>query len=40
MGRDRDLWPCDKVSDDRAMHSLVITALKLAKACRSKVQTN
>lgn len=33
-----DLWPCKRVSNDWAMHSLVIITLKLAKALRSKVQ--
>lgn len=40
MGRDwENLWPCDK-ADDLAKHSLVITALRLVKSLRSKVQTN
>lgn len=39
MKRDReDLWSCNRVSYDWAMHNLVIITMKLAKALRSKVQ--
>ena len=41
LWRDRDgLWPCHRVPGDWATHSVVIRALQLATALRSKVQTD